>query len=152
MSASFNAIVLQSDFVGLPQPADRPADEQWLALLTAPLVVTVMLVPAGYAGEVFYAWLTWTTYPGAAPSVKLFDAKTGSPEVPNAWPNHDGRGPFRPPPTSALCCNYTSEGFAMHPEYQVDVRYQWTGEYNKLLWVIDRLQHDLSAHFIGRAG
>lgn len=76
------------------------------------------------------------------------DKKTGSYNVPQAWPEMRG---FRPTSLDA-CVNWTKEGFTLHPEWNADPNKKWISSGNVLLKVIRTLQNELDGYFIKRYG
>jgi len=145
VSGSFDELAFRADFDDLPVGAERESTELWRATLTGPLEVTVVLAPVTHPTEEFHARLRWQRYPIRPPSILFLDPATGRTDVPRAWPTG---GPFRP--MSGLCCNYTEEGYASHPEYATDPRLRWTGAGNALLDAIRRLQLDFDVTYAGR--
>lgn len=142
---SFDELALKADFDALPTGDDRDEADRWSASLVAPLEIRVTLSPVTHPSELFVARLLWSRYPDAAPSLVFVDPATGRTDVPSAWPTG---GPFRP--VIGLCCNYTSEGFGLHPEWVKDARLRWRTDGNVLLKVIRFLQDDLDISYSGR--
>jgi hypothetical protein len=106
----------------------------------------LVLVPA-HKEESYVARVLWSCYPGEPPSVKFATGVGGSLEDPGAWPRVPG---FRPE-TLDICMPFTSEGFALHPEWSGtgDV---WRGDGNPFLYVVATLQRLLNTRCEGRFG
>lgn len=143
MSDEFSVLNLLDDFV---EAADTPDAGRWTLEMPADLEVLVTLAPAREPGEKFQARLLWTRYPECPPSLKFRDPKTGRIDMPQAWPVARG---FRPQNVDA-CVNWCAEGFATHPEWKNDARFQWNPSGNPLLWVLRQLQEELDEHYQGR--
>ncbi len=125
-----------------------PLDEakRWSLEFRPPLEIVVIMSPLNVPNEKFMARFQWREYPQDAPSLKFIDPNSDSLNVPSAWPKLPG---FRPNNLDA-CVNWTSEGFALHPEWRNDVRYRWDERGNVLLKVLRYLQDELDLHFQGR--
>lgn len=94
----------------------------------------------------FQARLLWSTYPGAAPSLKFRDPASGRLDLPAAWPMVRG---FRPTNLDA-CVNWCAEGLVTHPEWNNDPRFRWDPRGNAILRVLRILQDELDEHYTGR--
>jgi hypothetical protein len=134
---------LRDDFV---EAGEVPEAGRWILEMPSGLEVLVTLAPAREPHEKFQARLLWTKYPDAPPSLKFRDPGTGRLDVRQAWPVARG---FRPQSLDA-CVNWCAEGFAIHPEWRNDPRFQWNSSGNPLLWVLRQLQEELDEHYQGR--
>jgi len=143
VSDELSRLNLRDDF---GEAGNVPEASRWILEITSDLEVLVTLTPAREPNESFQARLLWTRYPDAPPSLKFRDPGTGRLDMPQAWPV--GRG-FRPQSLDA-CCNWCAEGFATHPEWKNDPRFQWNSSGNPLLFVLRQLQEELDEHYQGR--
>ena len=103
------------------------------------------MVPADDASEIYIARVAWTTYPGAAPSVKFATEVGGRLDVPSAWPTVPG---FRPTAFD-ICMPFTAEGFNVHPEWRTSAE-AWKENGNPFLFVASTLQRLLDTRYSGR--
>ena len=143
MNDELSHLNLRDDFA---EAGDAPEASRWELEMPSDLEVLVTLSPAPDLNEKFQARLLWTRYPDCPPSLKFRDPKTGRFDMPQAWPVVRG---FRPQSLDA-CVNWCAEGFALHPEWKNDARYQWNPSGNGLLWVLRQLQQELDEHYQGR--
>lgn len=107
----------------------------------------LVLRPRTAPAEQFVARVVWSRYPHDPPSVKFATAINGSVSSTNAWPLIDG---YRPG-SFDICQPFTSEAFAVHPEWRRSAE-QWRSTGNPFLWVADILQRDLNTRYQGRSG
>lgn len=119
---------------------------RWKLEMPGALEVWVTVHSLKSPSELFQARLLWAKYPDLPPSLKFRDRVTGRLDMPQAWPIVRG---FRPRSLDA-CVNYCSEGFALHPEWQIDPRYRWDPSNNPFLRVLRTLQEEMDEHFQGR--
>jgi hypothetical protein len=126
VSDELSRLNLRDDFA---EACDAPEAGRWKLEMASDLEVLVTLAPASYQGEEFHARLLWTRYPDCPPSLKFRDSKTGRLDLPQAWPVARG---FRPQSLDA-CVNWCAEGFATHPEWKNDPRWQWNPSGNPML-------------------
>jgi hypothetical protein len=94
----------------------------------------------------YQARLAWTRYADDAPSLKFRNPTTGSLTDATAWPIVRG---FRPT-SFDTCVNYSAEGFALHPEWQLDSKLRWRPDGNIVLKVLRILQAELDEYYGGR--
>ncbi len=111
-----------------------------------PGVYWATLRPRSMPEEEYYAWLAWSGYPHAPPSVKFANRVGGRLDVTSAWPVAPG---FRPTAFD-ICKPLTAEGFALHPEWRAGPE-AWPTTGNPFLWVVQTLQHDLDTGYGGRS-
>jgi len=102
--------------------------------------------PGSATHETYYVKVTWSVYPGQAPSVKFADGIGGPVTSTRAWPVIPG---YRPT-SFDICKPFTAEGFALHQEWQAGPD-AWPTEGNPFLWVVEMLQYDLDNSYAGRA-
>jgi hypothetical protein len=136
--------------------ADRPAVEEFLGGFGGELLERegeagqgtywLRLHPRSAPTELYVARLAWTRYPQAPPSVKFADAVGGSLTLTKAWPSSPG---YRPG-NFDICKPFTSEGFAVHPEWRTGL-HGWQSTGNPFLFVVSQLQDDLNHRYQGRA-
>jgi hypothetical protein len=84
--------------------------------------------------EAYWLRLVGDAYPHPC-SILPFDPATGSTAVRAAWPACTG---FRP--TTDLCLNLSSEGFALHPQWASDPTTAFDTSGNPLLRVLEEVQ------------
>jgi hypothetical protein len=111
-----------------------------------PATYWLTMHPAEAATEMYYIKVTWSVYPGQAPSVKFADAIGGSLTVKAAWPVIPG---YRAD-SFDICKPMTAEGFALHQEWQSGPDL-WPTEGNPFVWLAEMLQYDLDNSYNGRA-
>jgi hypothetical protein len=99
----------------------------------------VQLRAAGDPADKFFVRLTWSIYPGAAPSIKFARGLGGDLTDPGAWPVAPG---YRPPSLD-VCKPISAEGFALHGDWS-QTSQAWTGTGNPFLAVVQELQRDLN--------
>lgn len=110
------------------------------------VVYWVALRPPSMPDEVFYVRLAWTTYPGAAPSVKFATEVGGRLDVTAAWPMMPG---YRPG-CFDICKPMSAEGYAVHPEWMTGAE-AWRSTGNPFAWVISQLIADFTNDFQERS-
>ena len=103
------------------------------------------MAAAADPGELYIARVVWTTYPGAAPSVKFAAEVGGRVDVATAWPTVPG---FRPTAFD-ICMPFTEEGFNVHPEWRTSAE-AWKGTGNPFLYVASTIQRLLDTRYSGR--
>lgn len=103
------------------------------------------MVPASDPTESYLARLLWSSYPGAAPSVKFATSIGGSLEDSTAWPVVAG---FRPQ-SRDICMPITAEGFALHPDWTQTAE-AWRSSGNPFLYVVSALQQRMNNQYGGR--
>lgn len=102
--------------------------------------------PRHHSSEEYFVRIAWSRYPRSPPSVKFADKIGGNLNVTKAWPVIAG---YRPG-SFDICKPFTSEAFALHPEWQRGPE-AWSSSGNPFLWVIENLQNDLDNNYVGRA-
>lgn len=123
-----------------------PEAKKWALKRPEPLEVWAIMSPASTEAEEFQARLVWREYPDEPPSLKFRDPATGRLDLPSAWPKVRG---FRPTSLDA-CVNYSSEGFALHPEWKMDPWFRWASTGNIVLKLLRVLQDEIDNHYQGR--
>jgi hypothetical protein len=98
------------------------------------------LHPAAEPQEVYTARIGWSSYPGAAPSIRFAPSVGGTLGDPHAWPVAPG---YRPTQLD-VCKPFTAEGFALHPDWASSSA-AWSGAGNPFLAVVRELQRDLNS-------
>lgn len=143
--------------VDLESKLNLQADAEAVAVLLAqhggrlhadaddPAVSWLEMIPAGDSDQIYIARLAWTSYPGAAPSVKFATAVGGRLDVTSAWPTVPG---FRPT-VFDICMPFTAEGFNVHPEWRTSAE-AWQAAGNPFLFVTSTLQRLLDTRYTGR--
>jgi hypothetical protein len=116
-----------------PTPGDEPG------------VFWLSMIPRSAPGEMYYARVAWTVYPGSPPSVRFVTAVRGALDSVSAWPSVPG---YRPS-SFDICMAFTREGYQTHPEWVT--QYPWPTSGNPFLWVAQTLQGHLDRSYAGRA-
>lgn len=104
----------------------------------------LQLRPLSDAEQTYFVRVLWERYPHRPPSVKFADRVGGSLTISRAWPIIPG---YRPG-SFDICMPFTSEGFALHGEWNTGP-HAWRHTGNPFLWVATRIQDDLNSDSYG---
>lgn len=143
MDSALSAMNLKDDFQVCLEVEDAV---RWQLVLTEPLEVRVTISPLQDPKESYLARFLWTVYPDEPPSMKFVDPATGRLDIPTAWPVVAG---FRPGNLDA-CVNWTSEGFALHPQWKKDPKTCWVTHGNRQLYILRTLRDRMDETYQGR--
>jgi hypothetical protein len=109
-----------------------------------PSIYWLDLRPKSAPAERYYPRIAWRVYPHAAPSVQFAESIRGPLGTTRAWPQIPGYGA-----PQHICKPFTSEGYALHPEWATGPD-AWPTDGNPFLWVAETLQYDLDNAYLGR--